>query len=61
MDHTGYDIPWVEFPGFGFLPGIFGGTAFHDEHHRLFKGNYASCFSFLDEWFSTRLPEKKID
>ena len=36
LDHTGYGIWWLEFPGFGLLPGIFGGTEFHDEHHRLF-------------------------
>eukprot|EP00929_Paragymnodinium_shiwhaense_P015331 TRINITY_DN123405_c0_g1_i1.p1 TRINITY_DN123405_c0_g1~~TRINITY_DN123405_c0_g1_i1.p1 ORF type:complete len:256 (-),score=25.18 TRINITY_DN123405_c0_g1_i1:183-950(-) len=60
LDHTGYDWPLVEFPGFGLAPSIFGGTAFHDDHHKYFNGNYASCFSFLDELFSTRLRASKL-
>lgn len=54
LDHTGYDLGLLE-PGFGMLPWIFGGTPFHDEHHRRFNGNYASCFSFFDDLFGTRL------
>jgi len=58
LDHTGYGIPWTEFPGFGLFPLVFGGTEFHDEHHRQFRGNYASCFAFIDDVFGTRLPKR---
>lgn len=50
LDHTGYDLP---LDPLGWLPGV-GGTRFHDDHHRHLYGNYASCFSVIDDVFGTR-------
>jgi methylsterol monooxygenase len=51
MDHCGYEFPWP-LDLFGCLPGL-GGTAFHDDHHRLFTCNYAAVFSVIDHIFGT--------
>jgi len=62
LDHTGFDFPWEPL---GLIPGV-GGTKFHDDHHRYFKANYASCFSFIDYMFGTdieayRRKRKKLE
>ena len=44
LDHIGYELP---VDPCGWIPGV-GGTTFHDDHHKYFLCNYASCFSFLD-------------
>ena len=49
LDHTGLDLPWDPL---GLIPGV-GGTKFHDDHHKYFKANFASCFSFIDIIFGT--------
>jgi sterol desaturase/sphingolipid hydroxylase (fatty acid hydroxylase superfamily) len=49
LDHTGFD-----FDPFQWLPGV-GGTKFHDDHHKLYTGNYASCFSAIDDVLGTRV------
>mmetsp|Transcript_10175 Transcript_10175/g.22053 ORF Transcript_10175/g.22053 Transcript_10175/m.22053 type:complete len:191 (-) Transcript_10175:76-648(-) len=56
MDHSGYDFP-APFDCFAMLPG-FGGTKFHDEHHKYFNGNYAAAFSVIDDVMGTRLKRK---
>jgi len=56
LDHTGYDFPWDPIR---WVPGV-GGTKFHDDHHRHFTCNYASCFSFIDDMFGTRYSSQKI-
>ena len=53
MDHSGYDLP-APLDCFGMLPG-FGGTRFHDDHHRYFTGNYAAALSLIDDLMGTRL------
>lgn len=58
LDHTGYDLPFLD-TGCGWLPGIFGGTAFHDDHHRFYNGNYASYFSFIDDLLGTRVRNRE--
>mmetsp|Transcript_88867 Transcript_88867/g.162954 ORF Transcript_88867/g.162954 Transcript_88867/m.162954 type:complete len:310 (-) Transcript_88867:178-1107(-) len=51
FDHSGYDLP-LPFDIFGMLPG-FGGTHFHDDHHRYFNCNYAAAFSMIDDFMGT--------
>jgi len=55
LDHTGYELP---IDPIGWLPGV-GGTKFHDDHHKYFNANYASCFSAIDDLFDTRYGKKK--
>jgi len=55
LDHTGYEFP---FDPLAMIPGV-GGTKFHDDHHKYFTKNYASCFSFIDDIFGTRYSERK--
>ena len=45
LDHIGIDCP---FDPLHYIPGV-GGTVFHDDHHRVFTKNYASCFSVIDD------------
>ena len=56
MDHTGYELPGFLDP-FARLPG-FGGTKFHDDHHKYFMGNYAAAFSIIDDVMGTRLRRR---
>jgi len=51
MDHTGYELPFP-FDVFKYIPGC-GGTAFHDDHHKLFTCNYAAVFSAIDHLMGT--------
>ena len=53
LDHAGYELP---LDPIGWLPGV-GGTRFHDDHHRLLYGNYASCLSVIDDLFGTRCAD----
>lgn len=53
LDHSGYDFPYEPLR---LIPGV-GGTKFHDDHHRVFTANYASCFSFIDDMFGTHYRE----
>ncbi|XRM47158.1 C-4 sterol methyl oxidase [Aspergillus tubingensis] len=42
--HSGYDFPWSLrriFP-------LWGGSDWHDDHHRYFRGNYSSSFKHWD-------------
>lgn len=56
LDHIGYKLP---VDPIGWIPGV-GGTEFHDLHHKHFLGNYASCFSFIDDIMGTRRQEKSM-
>lgn len=67
LDHSGYEgLPFyldpfssmsgLRIPGIG---QIIGGTKFHDDHHRLFDGNYASCFSIIDSICGSHLDDTK--
>eukprot|EP00756_Hemistasia_phaeocysticola_P064396 Hpha_TRINITY_DN7760_c0_g1::TRINITY_DN7760_c0_g1_i1::g.85414::m.85414/K07750/E1.14.13.72, SC4MOL, ERG25; methylsterol monooxygenase len=47
-DHTGYHLPI----GTHLIPGV-GGTTFHDAHHSVNTGNYASIFPVIDRVFGT--------
>ncbi|KAN0034010.1 hypothetical protein ACTFIV_000490 [Dictyostelium citrinum] len=47
--HSGYDFPW----SFTNLIPFWGGAPFHDYHHEVFIGNYASTFTYLDKIFGT--------
>ncbi|KYR01722.1 sterol desaturase family protein [Tieghemostelium lacteum] len=49
LTHSGYDIEL--FP-FNFMP-YYGGTVFHDYHHKQFTCNYGSRFTYLDKLFNT--------
>jgi sterol desaturase/sphingolipid hydroxylase (fatty acid hydroxylase superfamily) len=51
-DHVGVAVPWSLSR---LLPGVFGGSEFHDEHHVKFTGNYASVLPLLDRLFGTAL------
>mmetsp|Transcript_25049 Transcript_25049/g.32629 ORF Transcript_25049/g.32629 Transcript_25049/m.32629 type:complete len:83 (-) Transcript_25049:199-447(-) len=52
LDHVGYhELPCFLDP-FSYIPGV-GGTKFHDDHHKYFNYNYASCFSIIDEIMKT--------
>ena len=55
LDHTGYEFPYDPL---AIVPGV-GGTKFHDDHHKYFTKNYASCFSFIDDIFGTRYVERR--
>eukprot|EP01095_Lingulamoeba_sp_RSL-Kostka_P012319 TRINITY_DN4861_c0_g1_i1.p1 TRINITY_DN4861_c0_g1~~TRINITY_DN4861_c0_g1_i1.p1 ORF type:complete len:271 (-),score=40.34 TRINITY_DN4861_c0_g1_i1:3-815(-) len=50
-DHCGYRLyisPTELLP-------FFGSSKFHDDHHKDFKGNYASTFTYLDRIFGTTI------
>jgi methylsterol monooxygenase len=53
MDHVGYELP---FDPLHRIYGV-GGTRFHDDHHQFFNGNYASCFSIIDDVMGTRCKQ----
>ncbi|KAJ8360892.1 hypothetical protein SKAU_G00174170 [Synaphobranchus kaupii] len=53
-DHCGYDLPWALHR---ILP-FFGGSPFHQLHHRRFRGNYAPYFKHWDLLFDTYLTEE---
>ncbi|RAH68381.1 sterol desaturase family protein [Aspergillus aculeatinus CBS 121060] len=47
--HSGYDFPWSlrrVFP-------LWGGSDWHDDHHRYFRGNYSSSFKHWDVLMGT--------
>ena len=58
LDHIGYELPWY-LDLLSCLPGV-GGTKFHDDHHKYFNVNFASCFSFIDDFMGTNSREKNI-
>jgi len=49
LTHSGYEFPWLPF---NLIP-FYGGTSFHDYHHKAFSCNYASRFTWLDKIFNT--------
>jgi len=55
--HCGYNLPIL-----GLLHKIpfYGGTIFHDYHHRAFTCNYASRFTYLDVAFGTYSENKEL-
>ena len=55
--HSGLNVSFI-----AFLPSFFPFTVdckFHDDHHRLFFGNYGGGTKFLDWFFKTELIEKE--
>jgi len=48
--HSGYYFPY--FNPLYLLPG-YGGSPFHDFHHKNFTGNFGSTFIWWDKWFGT--------
>ncbi|KAK2428503.1 sterol 4-alpha-methyl-oxidase 2-2 [Trifolium repens] len=57
--HSGYHFPWS--PS-NFFP-LYGGTDFHDYHHRLLytkSGNYSSTFTYMDRIFGTDVGYRKL-
>jgi len=56
LDHTGFDLP---LDPLRIIPGV-GGTKFHDDHHRYFNCNYASCFSAIDLLFGTAMKDETL-
>lgn len=42
--HSGYDFPW----SLNRWVPLYGGADFHDHHHRIHSGNYASTFIWVD-------------
>lgn len=54
--HCGYELPFP-FAPFHWIP-FFGGTTFHDYHHKAFNCNYASRFTYLDKFFGTYKEEQ---
>ena len=58
--HSGYN----HWQPLHLLP-FYGGAHFHDFHHRIFVGNFASTFTYLDRLFGTdhqyRLFYRKLD
>jgi sterol desaturase/sphingolipid hydroxylase (fatty acid hydroxylase superfamily) len=60
-DHCGYELPFspsamLRRAKLPFAWALWGGGAFHDEHHAKFCGNYASVFPAIDWAFGTLLP-----
>ncbi|EGC29771.1 hypothetical protein DICPUDRAFT_42415 [Dictyostelium purpureum] len=55
LTHSGYDIDL--FP-FNFMP-YYGGTSFHDYHHKEFTCNYGSRFTYLDKFLGTYKEKSK--
>lgn len=47
--HSGYDFPWSPSK---FIP-FYGGSDFHDHHHKIRTGNFASTFVIWDSLFGT--------
>ncbi|CEL11046.1 Putative C-4 methylsterol oxidase [Aspergillus calidoustus] len=47
--HSGYDFPWSLRRIFPF----WGGSDWHDDHHRYFWGNYSSSFTYWDVLMGT--------
>jgi len=46
--HSGYDIPILTYLNPLHLLPFYGGSRFHDFHHKAFNSNYASTFYFWD-------------
>lgn len=51
-DHCGYDLPWALHRLLPFM----GGAPYHQDHHVLFRGNYAPYFTHWDRLFGTYFP-----
>eukprot|EP01102_Stenamoeba_stenopodia_P016499 TRINITY_DN5778_c0_g2_i1.p1 TRINITY_DN5778_c0_g2~~TRINITY_DN5778_c0_g2_i1.p1 ORF type:complete len:347 (-),score=37.54 TRINITY_DN5778_c0_g2_i1:237-1241(-) len=51
-EHSGYEFP---FNPSRLIPG-YGGSSYHDYHHKCFNGNYAAIFPYLDHLFGTLAP-----
>jgi len=49
LTHCGYEFPYIPFK---LLP-FYGGTEFHDYHHKAFNCNYGSRFTWTDLVFGT--------
>jgi len=49
LTHCGYEFPYLPF---NIMP-FYGGTEFHDFHHKAFTCNYASRFTWTDMLFGT--------
>ncbi|KAL4943988.1 hypothetical protein BDV06DRAFT_188576 [Aspergillus oleicola] len=47
--HSGYDFPW----SLRRLIPFWGGADWHDDHHRYFRGNYSSSFTYWDVLMGT--------
>ncbi|KAL2869443.1 sterol desaturase family protein [Aspergillus lucknowensis] len=47
--HSGYDFPW----SLRRLIPFWGGADWHDDHHRYFRGNYSSSFTYWDVFMGT--------
>lgn len=47
--HSGYDFPW----SLNKLVPFWAGAHHHDQHHHYFIGNYASSFTWWDNWLQT--------
>lgn len=47
--HSGYNFPW----SLNRWVPLYGGAFFHDHHHRIHSGNYASTFTWVDSIFGT--------
>ncbi|XP_076854073.1 cholesterol 25-hydroxylase-like protein [Brachyhypopomus gauderio] len=52
-DHCGYDLPW----GLHHVLPCFGGSPFHQAHHRRIRGNFAPYFRHWDLICGTLLPD----
>lgn len=48
-DHSGYNLPWALHRLLPFM----GGSPYHQDHHVLFRGNYAPYFIHWDQFFGT--------
>ncbi|XP_064614284.1 methylsterol monooxygenase 1-like [Liolophura sinensis] len=55
--HSGYDVPYLNI--FHLIP-FYGGSRFHDFHHRNFIGNYSSTFTWWDKIFGTDQQYKEF-
>lgn len=53
--HSGYNFPWSLNR---YVP-LWGGAVFHDYHHEVFLGNYASTFTLWDWVFGTDVKYRK--
>lgn len=55
--HCGYDFPWAPWTLFPFS----GSSAFHDAHHSINTGNFASFFVWWDKLFGTDIPTATLE
>lgn len=51
-DHCGYNLPWALHRMLPFM----GGAPYHQDHHVLYRGNYAPYFTHWDRLFGTYYP-----